>query len=166
MKNIVVILFFTLSVNILSSQNMDNASLGAIFKTMSDTIQGKSGSWQFTINDVLFVCITDTNHNRMRIISPITKANLLTEDEKSLLLLANFHTALDVKYAVSDDVLWSVFIHPLRELTTAQVKDAVNQVYSANITFGTSYSSTNLLFPGKAKKEAKQIKKNSFKKKT
>jgi len=118
------------------------------------------------IEDVLFVCITDTANNRMRIISPITDMVNLNEDEKTLLLLANFHTALDVKYAISDDVLWSVFIHPLRELTSSQVKDAVSQVYYTNLTFGTSYSSTNLVFPGKEKKEAKQIKKNSFKKKT
>jgi len=80
--------------------------------------------------------------------------------------LANFHTALDIKYAISDDVLWSAFIHPLRELTVAQVKDALSQVYYANITFGTTYTSTDLVFPGKAKKEAKQIKKGNFKKKT
>jgi hypothetical protein len=102
----------------------------------------------------------------MRIISPITESSNLSEDEKTLLLLANFHTALDVKYAISDDVLWSVFIHPLNELTYAQVEDAVSQVYYANITFGSSYSSTDLVFPEKTKKQAKQIKKNTFKKKT
>ena len=80
--------------------------------------------------------------------------------------MANFHSALDLKYAISDDVLWSTFIHPLRELTVAQVKDAVSQVYYANRTFGTTYTSTDLVFPWKAKKEAKQIKKGDFKKKT
>ena len=166
MKNLVLFLLIIFSVNTMSSQNMDNATLDEIFTTMSDTIQGEPGRWQFTIKDVLFVCITDTNHNRMRIISPITESNNLDEDEKTLLLLANFHTALDVKYAISDDVLWSVFIHPLKELTYAQVEDAVSQVYYANITFGSSYSSTDLVFPGKTKKQAKQIKKNTFKKKT
>ena len=62
----------------------------------------------------------------MRIISLINESNNLTEDEKTLMLLANFHTVLDVKYAISDDVLWSVFIHPLKELTAAQVKDAIS----------------------------------------
>lgn len=166
MKILTIIFALVLSVNTVSSQNMDNVTLNEIFTTMSDTIQGEPGSWQFIIKDVMFVCITDTAHNRMRIISPITETSTLDEDEKTLLLLANFHTVLDVKYAISDDVLWSVFIHPLKELTTAQVKDAVSQVYYANVSFGSSYSSTDLVFPGKIKKRAKQIKKGDFKKKT
>ena len=166
MKNLVLFQLIIFSFNTISAQDMDNATLDEIFTTMSDTIQGESGRWQFNIKDVLFVCITDTNHNRMRIISPITESNNLREDEKTLLLLANFHTALDVKYAISDDVLWSVFIHPLKELTYAQVEDAVSQVYYAKITFGLSYSSTDLVFPKKTKKQAKQKKKSNFKKKT
>lgn len=167
MKHLIILLLVIFSVNNMSSQNMDNQTLDEIFTTMSDTIQGEQGRWQFVIKDVVFVCVTDTNHNRMRIISPITESNNLTEDEKTLMLLANFHTALDVKYAISDDVLWSVFIHPLKELTVAQVEDAVSQVYYANETFGSSYTSTNLVFPGNEnKREAKEIKKENFKKKT
>jgi len=60
---------------------------------------------------------------------------------------ANFHTALDSRYAISEGILWSAFIHPLKELTEAQVVDAVNQVYSAAKTFGTYYSSGSLSFP-------------------
>jgi len=166
MKHLLIILLFAFSINTVSSQNMDNATLDEIFTTLSDTIQGEQGRWQFVIQDALFVCLTDTTHNRMRIISPITESNNLTEDEKTLMLLANFHTALDVKYAISDDVLWSVFIHPLKELTAGQVKDAISQVYYANITFSSSYTSTDLVFPGKEEKQAKQIKKSNFKKKT
>ena len=158
MKRLLMILALAFSINSVSSQEMDNASLDEIFKTMSDSIQGESGRWQFVINDVMFFCVTDTAHSRMRNISPITESNTSDEDQKTLLLLANFHTALDIKYAISYDVLWSAFIHPLRELTVAQVKDAVSQVYYANITFGTTYTSTDLVFPGKPKKEAKQIK--------
>ena len=51
-------------------------------------------------------------------------------------------------------------------ITVPQVKDAVSQVYYANITFGTTYTSIDLVFPGKEKKEAKKIKKSEFKKKT
>jgi len=166
MKRLPIILALILNVYTISSQEMDNTKLNEIFTSLSDTIKGESGRWQFIINDVMFVCMTDTNHNRMRIISPITESKNLDEDQKTLMLLANFHTVLDVKYAISDDVLWSVFIHPLKELTNTQVEDAVSQVYYANITFGSSYTSTDLVFPGKSKKEAKQIKKNTFKKKT
>jgi len=82
MKNLVLFQLIIFSFNTISAQDMDNATLDEIFTTMSDTIQGESGRWQFNIKDVLFVCITDTNHNRMRIISPITESNNLREDEK------------------------------------------------------------------------------------
>jgi len=59
---------------------------------------------------------------------------------------ANFHTALDSKYAISNNILWSAFIHPLKELTERQLIDAVSQVYSAARTFGSSYSSGALSF--------------------
>ncbi len=68
-------------------------------------------------------------------------------------LVANFHTALDVKYAISDEILWSVFTHPLKELTQHQIEDAISQVYSANVTFGNTFTSTNLTFPGNTKKK-------------
>ena len=122
MKKIIIVLIFIFSVNSMSSQQMSNEKLNEIFTTLSDTIQGGNGRWQFEINEVVFVCLTDTAHNRMRIISPITETSTLDEDQKTLSLLANFHTALDVKYAISDDVLWSVFIHPLKELTIEQVE--------------------------------------------
>jgi len=89
----------------------------------------------------------------MRIISPITEIFKLDDDELKNALVANFHTALDVKYAISDDLLWAVFIHPLKELSEEQVKDAMLQVYSASVNFGTTYSSTNLIFPGVLNKD-------------
>ncbi len=56
---------------------------------------------------------------------------------------------LDAKYAISDEILWAVFIHPLKELSDKQISSAIKQVYSSAITFGTSYSSGNLVFPSK-----------------
>lgn len=135
------------------SQSMNNEKLQTIYTTVSDSIQGNPGGWQFFIKNIPVMSITDENHNRMRIISPIADANTLNEDLIKAALVANFHTALDVKYAVSDGVLWSVFIHPLKELTENQVKDAVSQVYHANINFGTTFASTSLSFPGRLHKE-------------
>ncbi len=135
------------------SQTMDNKTLESIYTSVSDSIQGKDGAWQFFIKEVQLLSITDTKNNRMRIISPIADSNSLNNDLIKAALVANFHTALDVKYAVSDGVLWSVFIHPLKELSKSQVKDAVSQVYYANINFGTTFASTSLVFPGNLNKE-------------
>lgn len=147
------------------SQNMDNEKMGKILESVADSIQGKNGQWQFKIKDVVFMCITDTNHNRMRIISPVTEAKRLDDKLRSAALVANFHSVLDVKYAIADDFLWSAFIHPLKELSEAQVLDAVKQVYSANVTFGTTFSSTDLIFPGSQKKEKEEKTKEILKEK-
>ncbi|MEM6719991.1 MAG: hypothetical protein AAF611_11770 [Bacteroidota bacterium] len=148
MKKILLIAVFMFSFNGLFAQNMNNTKLGALLAQHSDTIEGIEGNWRFAVNDKLFICLTDENNNRMRIISPITEVANVDEKILKNCLTANFHTALDVKYAISDDILWSVFIHPLKELSDAQVVDAIAQVYNANYTFGTIYSSTNLSFPG------------------
>ena len=163
MKNIFLLLVFAFSFNSSFSQDMNNEKMGKIFEAVADSIQGGNGQWQFKIKETVFIVVTDTNHNRMRIISPITEAANLDEKLKSAALVANFHTALDVKYAIADNILWSVFIHPLKELTEAQVKDAVKQVYGANVTFGTTFSSTDLVFPGAQKTGRKEERKKAFK---
>lgn len=157
---------FFLTTAILFSQDMTTRRLGELVTKASDSVVGQEGRWQFYKGETTFICLTDTTHNRMRIISPIADAAQLDGDLKNAALIANFHTALDVKYAIADDVLWAVFIHPLRELSDAQVNDAIRQVYSANITFGTTFSSTDLMFPGSQNKpteeKKKEIKKVKF----
>ncbi|MEM6684959.1 MAG: hypothetical protein AAF617_04105 [Bacteroidota bacterium] len=148
MKNILVIIVLVLNWNWVSAQDMNNEKLETLLTAHSDSIQGQTGNWRFAINDTFFICVTDATNNRMRIISPITEVSNVDEQVLKNCLTANFHTALDVKYAISDAILWSVFIHPLKELSDAQVIDAIAQVYNANYTFGTIYSSTNLSFPG------------------
>ena len=138
--------------------------LGDILNEVSDSIQSNTSQWNFKIKDVFFICIADSTHNRMRIISPISDSNILDEELKESALIANFHTALDVKYAISDDVLWAAFIHPLKELTKNQVLDAISQTYYANINFGTTFSSTSLVFPGRKPKKKATKKHQSIKK--
>ena len=145
---------------------MTAAHIGEIISSVSDSIQTNgSSTWQFLYKDRLIICITDENANRMRIISPIIEREKLEEEQILNSLVANFHTALDVKYAISDEILWSVFTHPLKELTDHQVEDAISQVYYANLTFGVSYSSTTLTFPGNTQKK-EEPKKEIIKNKT
>lgn len=141
---------------------MNNETLEKLLTQTSDTIIGSKGRWKLLIKETTLICITDESNNRMRIISPITETDNLNEDVKTDLLIANFHTALDVKYAISDKILWSAFIHPLKELTEKQVKEAVKQVYLANINYGSTYSSTNLVFPSQIKEPLNEEKKETF----
>lgn len=159
MKKFLLILNIVLSFQYSSSQNMTNETLGDIIQTVSDSVQGTNGRWQFSIQETLLICLTDSTNNRMRIISPIMESFKLTDELKTLSLSANFHTALDVKYAISDDVLWSVFTHPLRELSNDEVQSAISQVYYANVNFGTTFASTSLVFPGRQREEEPEKKK-------
>ena len=147
---ICIILFYTIN---LQSQSMTPEKLMALIQQEADTVSAQANSAQFLFNDAMLICIYDEKANRMRIISPIVEREKIGEEELLNALVANFHSALDVKYALSDEVIWSVFAHPLKELTEDQVVDAIFQVYAAAATFGTTYSSTNLIFPGNTNKK-------------
>ena len=114
---------------------------------MSDTMRGENGFWEFFVNEIPMICMTDEANNRMRIISPIKEMTEVPIEELEKAMEANFHSALDARYAVGEGVMWAAYIHPLKELTKDQAIDAVSQVYSAVITYGTLYTSTELVFP-------------------
>ncbi len=118
---------------------MDNEQLATILTNLSEEFLGNKGQWQFKVRNLPMYCLTDEFHNRMRIISPIAKMGGVKNDQIIRCMEANFHSALDVKYAISNNVLWVAFIHPLKELTADQVVDAVQQVYAAVNTFGSTY---------------------------
>ena len=157
MKNINrILLCFALAFPLFSqAQNMDNEKLEKIIYVLSDTVIGVAGNWQFVIDERIFVCITDEFNNRMRIMTPIIEQKELTAEDMEKLLEANFHTALDARYALSNELLWSCFIHPLKELEKNEVISAINQVRMAAITYGTTYTSSELAFPDGEKKEEK-----------
>ncbi len=134
---------------------MDNTKMEKILYVVGDTLHGQPGLWQFAVGDVGMMCVTDQVHNRMRIISPIKAVEEATEEELASAMEANFHSALDVRYAVSDGLIWVAFIHPLKELNKEQVIAAISQVYNAALTFGTTFSSTELAFPKREKKKLK-----------
>jgi len=140
------------------AQNMTSSDLEKILYVVSDSIRGDSGNWQFMLKGRILACITDEKNNRMRIMSPIIEQKKLDYADMLKLMEANFHTALDVRYAISDDILWSIYIHPLKELHKDEVLSAIHQVYAAAVTYGTTYNSTGLEFPDK-KEELKEKKK-------
>ncbi len=156
MNKLILILFICLSIS-LAGQEMDLKTLDSIISEMSDTSTKEGNSWEFVIKETFLICVTDDVNNRMRIIAPIKKYEDLKSFEMEDALEANFHSALDVRYAMSDNIIWAAFIHPLRELSEQQVVDAISQVYSAVVTFGDTYTSTHLSFP--KSKEAQDSKK-------
>jgi len=137
---------------------MDNDKLEKIIYVMSDSVVGTNGVWEMQVKGMPMMCITDQTNNRMRIIAPVKEAKDVTEEEMKAAMEANFHTALDVRYAVSNDIMWVAYIHPLKELTKDQVINAFSQVYNATLTFGTLYTSTELSFGTQEKKKKRKTK--------
>lgn len=138
----------TLLFSLFASAQMNNQKLESLLSQQVDSIIGTPGRWQVNFQKLPMMVVTDETNDRMRIIAPIVGVDELEKDVLLDCLAANFHSALDVKYAVSNDVLWCVFIHPLSPLTEAELKSAIEQVYYGTATFGTTYSSTPLLFGG------------------
>ena len=131
---------------LLSSDDMTIEKMDQIFRSEAQEVDGEDGVWQiFYGNRILFV-LTDAPNNRMRIFTPIGGEEELEVGEEKLLLTANFHSALDAKYSLYNGFIVSVFTHPLKELTDYQLKDAMSQVVLLADNFGSTYSSTNLIF--------------------
>ena len=136
------------SVNSATVAPMTNDRLDGLIRQTSKTVKGEAGYWQIKIGGRDVLVITDARHNRMRIMSPVAAQDQLDKAELIRLLEANFGSALDSKYALRDQTLWSVFTHPLAELTDEQFLDCMAQVANLADNFGRSYASSNLIFGG------------------
>lgn len=112
-------------------------------------LQAEKGYLFFEYLGTKMVILSDEIHDRMRIISSITKYSNLAPKIKDSLMHSNFHLALDARYAVSDDVLYAAFIHPLSSLTQKDFESALKQVYNLVASFGKTYSSGQLEFTNK-----------------
>lgn len=160
MKNLSLI--FIMLISLAASAQMDNIQLEKLLTAQTDSIQGVPGRWQVLINEMPMIILTDETNDRMRIIAPIIESAKLDEGLLLDCLTANFHSALDVKYAVSEGLLWSVYVHPLSPLTDMELESALKQVYAAAATFGTTFSSTPLLFGGNQPNETAPAKKDAI----
>lgn len=120
--------------------------LDAILREQIEDISGQPGQWRFSLNDLSILILADPNADRMRIFTPVADAAELNPQQVQRMMLANFHTALDARYAIADGFVVSTFIHPLSTLQERDLLSALNQVSSLATTFGTSYTSGEMLF--------------------
>ena len=129
-----------------SLEPMDIEKLNSILEEQINNISTEPGQWQFSINEVPVIVLVNAESDRMRIIAPIMSVEKLTQEQSQKMMLANFHTALDARYAIANGQVVSTFIHPLSSLQERDLLSALNQVSSLAVTFGTNYSSGELLF--------------------
>ena len=131
-----------------SKTDMTGAQLSQIILTFDQQANIADNSVQFTVKDRELFLVYDTQADRMRIITPIAPAHNAGEETLLRMLQANYDAVLDARYAVANDIVWAVFIHPLGSLTEDDFLSAVAQTVTSAETFGGSYTSGALVFGG------------------
>ena len=120
--------------------------LGEIITESTENVNAQGTYFEFTLAGVSMACVTDPGSDRMRIVAPIIPTSQLTDQQRKAMLEANFHSALDGRYAISNGIVYAAFIHPLSALHEPEVKSALFQVSQLALSFGTTYSSGILSF--------------------
>lgn len=130
------------------AEDMSLERMNALIERVGAGVSRQGGVWDFSLEDVPVMVVTDVSADRMRIMTPIRSAEGLTEAETLRLLQANFDSALDARYGVARGVLWSTFIHPFGSLEDEEFLSGLGQTVNLALTYGSSYSSGALVFGG------------------
>jgi len=132
----------------LVAQNMTLEELKANLLEEVNVIEDRGHMMVYEFDSVMIYLVTDVESDRMRLVAGVIEEEKLKKEDYKVILEANYDRALDAKYALSDGILWSVFVHPLSDLTPFMIKNGLYQVRNLVYTYGSSYSSTGLLFGG------------------
>ena len=122
--------------------------LDAVIRRVDADAQGLGGLWRFTVEGAVVTVVTDASADRMRILIPVRPVDGLRPQDLYRMMQANFDTALDARYAIAQEILWSTFIHPLSPLDERQFLAGLGQAVNLARNFGTSYASGLLTFRG------------------
>ncbi|MEP3630124.1 MAG: hypothetical protein ABJN04_08995 [Hyphomicrobiales bacterium] len=108
----------------------------------------RPGTFLMVVNDFEVLIVTAAQANRMRIMVRVRSAENLTKEELIRISQANLDAALDARYAIGRGVLWAAYVHPLSTLHPAQFIEAIGSTVNLAATYGTAYSSGQLLYGG------------------
>lgn len=118
----------------------------SIAEAMCDSLTAEGNVVELSYQSIAMVLLYDLTVDRMRIVSPIVEVEDLEPGQLEAAMVANYHTALDARYAISNGIVWAAFIHPLSDLSERLLKSAIHQVAMARATFGDHYTSGELVF--------------------
>ncbi len=127
---------------------MTLSRLGEIILALDPEAATDGVRFQFTVEDIPVLIVTDQRADRMRAMVPIRSADGVTAEEMERLLQANFDSALDARYAIAQGRLWSVFIHPLAALEKDEFISGIGQTVNLAITYGSLYTGGAMQFGG------------------
>ncbi len=125
---------------------MTTQAMGKLLDSYLTDLEGQPGFWRGVRNEVPVFVFSDDEHDRMRIMSPIGVVEELEPDLLHVLLQANYDRALDARYAMRNNELWSVVVHPLATLATDDLPAMFDQVTTLVKNTGSTFASTELVF--------------------
>ena len=131
-----------------NAAKMSGEKLAALIKDLDENAVIDGPSVVFEIAERELMMVYDSTADRMRVISPILQANAIPAEVMERMLQANFDAVLDARYAVANDIVWSVFLHPLTSLTEDDFISGLAQTITAAETFGTAFTSGAVVFGG------------------
>lgn len=135
---------------------MNNQRVQELLQERVDELQGQPGFWYLEVRGHPVYVVTDERADRMRIIVQIAPADDLDREALHRMMQANFDSALDARYSIAKNVLWSAFIHPLSPLSDDRFRAGFDQAVTLADTYGTTYSSGGLIFQGGDSGEGQQ----------
>ena len=127
---------------------MNDEQLDVLIRRLDPEAQFQQNVRELTVEGRRLMVVSDKNADRMRVMTPIGKIEDLDVDVFERLLQANFDAVLDARYAIAQNIVWSVYIHPLSPLTEGEFFSGLAQVVVAAETFGTTFTSGALVFRG------------------
>jgi len=140
-----------------NAPSMSLGRMGSIITRLDKAAElPRKGFWRFTIEGASVIVVADDEYDRLRILVGIQSAKDLTQDQLMKIAQSNFDTALDARYAVSQDILWAIYVHPLKSLDDKQFISAIGQTVNLAKSYGDGYSSGGILFDGGDKKDAQR----------
>ncbi|MFK7779455.1 MAG: hypothetical protein QM501_15225 [Gimesia sp.] len=121
-------------------------SISELLDEVSTLLESGEGYWKVEYGNRVLFLVVDEEHDRMRMMTPIQKEDDLDEDDLWDVMEANFDRSLDARYAIGDGILWSLFLHPLTDLSRNLFLDGLDQVVTLANNFGGSFCSSDIIF--------------------
>ncbi len=96
---------------------------------------GESGQWEFFHDGIQIFLLTDTENNRVRLMTPLARLDLLRHEpgfsEIELLqemMRANYLATGDTRLCMNKHIIWAAYLHPLDSLTAHELLGALEQL--------------------------------------
>ena len=130
------------------NNKMSSVRMAEVIQRFDEDAKVATNNIAFKLREREHYLMFDVKADRMRVMTPIIQSVAVPEALYERLMQANFDAVLDSRYAISNDLIWAVFIHKLSTLTEDDLRSGIAQTYTAAETFGSTYTSGAIVYGG------------------